>query len=74
MRCPQCKNSVLQKSGSRIRLRTHGPIDFEDGLCKAKCYWCKSAIEMELEVITKAEVGSESFTINGNSFRRRRPK
>ena len=25
MRCPRCKNKLLQKSGARIRVRTKGP-------------------------------------------------
>ena len=63
MRCPHCDNKVLQKSGSSTRLRTHGPIEFgDDGIVKAKCYWCKQLVEVPIE-LTKAVLENERFVI-----------
>jgi len=51
MRCPNCNNKVLQKSGGKTRLRTQGQIVFdEDGTCHTQCYWCKSPVEVPLEL------------------------
>jgi len=55
MRCPKCKNHVLQKSETRIRLRTKGAIIFEDGVCKSQCYWCREPIEIPVELIPSKE-------------------
>jgi len=70
MRCPKCKNQILQKSGSKTRLRTHGPIDFEDGLCKAKCYWCKEEFEIELE-LSEPKSKKEALIIRQRKIRYR---
>lgn len=49
MRCPHCKNKLLQKSGSSTRLRTDGPIEFDDtGEAKTKCFWCKSVVDVPI--------------------------
>lgn len=61
MRCPNCKNHVLQKSGNRIRLRTKGQIVFEDGACQAQCFWCKSPVTIPLEIQEGATILSERF-------------
>lgn len=55
MRCPKCRNKLLQKSDDgSSRLRTEGPITFAaDGSAQAKCYWCKS--ETTLPITIKAE-------------------
>lgn len=63
MRCPKCKNHILQKSGSRTRLRTQGPIVFEDGVCKAQCYWCKGEIEIPVEIKDGTPISSETFVV-----------
>lgn len=63
MRCPQCKNKVLQKSAGVTRLRTQGPIEFgADGVCRTKCWWCKAEIELPLE-LGGIEVDEERFVI-----------
>lgn len=63
MRCPNCKNHVLQKSGKRTRLRTQGPITFENGVCKALCYWCKAPIEIPIEISDGTPIASERFVL-----------
>jgi len=63
MRCSNCKNHILQRSGKRVRIRTHGPIVFEDGVCKAKCYWCKAPVELPLEIKEGTPIASETFVL-----------
>lgn len=63
MRCPRCKNHILQKSGRRVRLRTQGPIVFEDGLCKAQCFWCRESIEVPVEISEGTSIVSELFVL-----------
>lgn len=64
MRCPHCKNRLLQKSGAKTRLRTQGPLVFNgDGVCHTKCYWCGEAVEVPLELSKSALVPTEKFTI-----------
>ena len=54
MRCPQCSNKLLQKSGDDTKLRTQGQILFtKEGQCLAKCYWCKT--EVRLPVALQSE-------------------
>lgn len=43
---------MLQKSDDGdVRLRLKGVVTFtEGGLCKAKCHWCNTAVELPLEL------------------------
>jgi RNase P subunit RPR2 len=60
MRCPRCKNKLLQKSGTRIRVRTKGPLVFtEDGSCSAQCYWCGEPVAVPLAL-------RESVAVDGD--------
>jgi hypothetical protein len=62
MRCPHCDNHVLQKSGDKIRLRTQGQIIFDEGgKCRTRCFWCKSAIEIPLEIQEGVPISAERF-------------
>lgn len=65
MRCPGCRNKLLQKSGSSTRLRTHGPIEFtENGICKAQCYWCKTPVEVPgVKLQTSEPIEVERFVV-----------
>lgn len=64
MRCPNCKNKLLQKSGDSIRLRTEGVHQFDDsGVCKAKCYWCKSEVTVPIQLQEDVEVEKETFIL-----------
>lgn len=64
MKCPQCRNHVLQKSGSRTRLRIQGPVVFdENGLCHALCYWCKSEVLLPLSIQKGTPIDEERFVL-----------
>ena len=64
MRCPNCKNKVLQKSGATTKLRTHGPLTFtEEGLCKTKCHWCKSEVEIPVQITEGTPITEERFYV-----------
>lgn len=64
MRCPQCKNKVLQKSESGVRLRTKGAIQFDQqGRCTAQCYWCGTAVEVPVQLTKSIEPEPERFVL-----------
>jgi len=64
MRCPRCKNKLLQKSGTRIRVRTKGPLVFtEDGACSAQCYWCNEPVMVPIELRKSVDLDGERFVI-----------
>lgn len=64
MRCPHCKNRVLQKSGKVTRVRSQGPVTFtQDGVCRARCYWCKGEIDLPIRLEDSAEVIEEMFIL-----------
>lgn len=47
LRCPQCKQRLMYKSGDAMLLRTRGPLVFADnGQCSARCYYCKSDVNL----------------------------
>ena len=65
MRCPHCKNKLLQKSGSKTRLRTEGVHEFDEaGVCRAKCFWCKNFVEIPIQIREGTPVVSETFLLN----------
>jgi uncharacterized protein with PIN domain len=67
-RCPNCDNKVVQKSGSETKLRVAHPIYFdEEGRCLAKCHWCKTQIEVPVELEKSVEVENERFTIRSDT-------
>ncbi len=56
MKCPRCKNTLLQKSGADTRVRTKGPIVFDrNGACTAQCYWCGERVNIPIELRKAAE-------------------
>lgn len=64
MRCVQCKNQLLQKSGGRVRVRIDGPVIFTDhGTCQARCYWCKSPVELPMVLEKSLEIPEETFLL-----------
>lgn len=68
MRCPYCRKKVLQKAGDVIRLRSDGPVEFTlDGKCMTKCYWCKSKIEIPLQIHSGTQVEGERFILPAGS-------
>ena len=63
MKCPNCKQKVLQKSGGGTKVRIRGPVTIDgNGLCKAKCYWCKTTVTVPLE-LKKAGKPTERFYV-----------
>lgn len=65
MRCPHCDNKLLQKSGTTTRLRITGAIEIDDdGIAKAQCFWCKTRVEIPVELKKAAAAEDvERFTI-----------
>lgn len=63
MRCPNCRNKVLQKSGNRTRVRIKGAVTFEGDLCKAQCYWCGGTVTLPLELSKGTQVEREQFIL-----------
>lgn len=64
MRCPNCKNFVLQKSGKLTKIRIKGPLVFNgDGTCKASCHWCGSPVTVPLSVNPGTPVNTEKFVV-----------
>lgn len=66
MRCPNCDNHILQKSGSVTKVRIRGRIVIENGKCTAQCYWCKSMVEVPLQIADEITVPSERFILSRN--------
>ena len=63
MKCPHCKNALLQKSDGGTKVRTKGPIVFsKDGTCSAQCYWCGDTVTIPIE-LRKA---TEKFVIKAH--------
>ena len=60
-RCPQCKNAVLQKSGTTTEVRIRGKLIFKSGKCTAQCYWCREPIELPMSLEKGA---GETFVIS----------
>lgn len=51
MKCPNCKNAVVQKSEDSYRIRLDGPMEVSsDGNVSAKCHWCKKKVDLPLEL------------------------
>lgn len=64
MRCPQCKNKVLQKSESGVKLRTKGAIVFDaQGNCMAQCYWCGTPVQVPVQLTKAIEPEPERFVL-----------
>ena len=60
IRCPHCKNKLLHKSNGHLVVRSTGPIRVDDeGVCLAKCYFCKGDVSLPLELSKAAKPGKE---------------
>lgn len=66
MRCPNCRNKVIQRSGREVKIRTKGKhvID-ENSRYWAQCFWCGEDIELPLEIREGTPIPSESFYLRG---------
>jgi uncharacterized protein YodC (DUF2158 family) len=64
VRCPNCHNKVIQKTGDVTRIRAGGPVEFgSDGLCRTKCHWCKHDVVLPLQLKAEAVIPAERFLI-----------
>lgn len=64
MKCPYCKNRLLQKTGNQIRVRIQGQLIFdEEGVCRAQCYWCKRVVTLPLSLESGINIPSEKFIL-----------
>lgn len=66
MRCSNCNNKVIQRSGREIKIRTKGKhtID-ENNRYWAQCFWCGQKIELPLQVTEGTPIPSETFYLQG---------
>lgn len=76
MRCPQCGNHVVQRSGEQVRLRVNGPLTIDlQGVCRGRCYWCKTEVQLPLQLCEDQPVEVEQLTVRvgpeGRVLRRR---
>jgi hypothetical protein len=60
MRCPHCKNKLIQRQGDTIRIRARtveGPLLIKSDGFHGQCFWCKAdvVIPMSLGVDVPAE-------------------
>jgi uncharacterized protein YodC (DUF2158 family) len=68
VRCPHCKNKVIQKVGDVTRIRTGGPVEIAaDGRCTTLCHWCRAPIEIPLQVKQDTLVPAERYVIAGKA-------
>ena len=63
MRCAQCNNRLIQGSGSTVKIRIEGPLIFTGETAKAKCYWCKTEVELPLKIDAAAQVPKDRFVL-----------
>lgn len=63
MKCPNCKNQVIQKNGDKLFLRVKGKIELSNNMCKAKCYWCGADVDFYLPLGAVSNLGGERFVI-----------
>lgn len=65
MRCPQCKNKLVQRAGDVVRVRVKGILEIHpDGTCRAKCFWCNSDVAVPLALLPgQAATEGEKFTM-----------
>lgn len=62
MKCPHCKNNLIQKSETGVKVRLDGPVEIDDtNNAIAKCHWCKKRVEIPLEL--KKSFVDERFVV-----------
>jgi hypothetical protein len=62
MRCPHCKNKLIQRQGdtTRIRARTvEGPLLIKSDGLHTQCFWCKADVVIPMSV--GVDVPAERF-------------
>ena len=55
MRCPHCKNKLVQKSGDVTRVRVQGVLEFDAEGCRSRCYWCKQEVTIPIRMSTDGD-------------------
>lgn len=73
MRCPYCRNKLLQKSGDTTRLRIRGAVEFDAaGMAKAECFWCRAQVDIPV-LLKSAATDVEEFVLNIPETTERKP-
>lgn len=67
MRCANCNHKLIQWTPEGLRIRLDGPMTVrkDDGIVEAKCFWCKSPVQLPLEL--KQEFVEEHYVIQNRS-------
>lgn len=69
MRCPHCKNRLLQKAGDETRLRIQGIVRFDDkGVARAQCHWCKQSVELPIRLDDGLDLAPERYVVPSGSL------
>lgn len=63
LRCPHCKQKLLQASNGAIKLRSDGPLLFKNDECLTKCYWCKKAVAVPVQLHPGARYDEDVFFV-----------
>lgn len=63
MRCPNCKNKVIQQTGDTVRIRLRGAVELTGDGCRAQCHWCKQPIELPLMLRPDVQVPAERYLL-----------
>lgn len=64
MKCPNCRNQIIQRTDNGFKLHVKGRIIWKGDVCTSKCYWCGEPIEIILPVdLTKAVRGYQRYVI-----------
>lgn len=69
MRCPSCKNKILQKVGDESRLRITGSLRFlPDGSAQSKCHWCKADVTVPVVLdYPEDDIQTERFVVRSGT-------
>ena len=59
MRCPNCKNKLLQRQNGSTRVRTQGPMLIKSDGCYCQYFWCKSDVIIPLQVREGVDIPEE---------------
>lgn len=63
MKCPNCRNQIIQRSDNGFKLRVKGKIEWIGDVCKSQCYWCGESIRINLPIDLQKALMNERFYI-----------
>jgi hypothetical protein len=64
MKCPNCRNQIIQKTDEGFKLHVKGRIIWKGSICESKCYWCGEPVKVLLPVdLDKAIRGNQRYVI-----------